>query len=82
MNARLILTKIFGLLILLAVLLGAYWFAIRPGQLHWGATPDEAASAMPGDEIVHQPTFKATRAITISGTPEEIWPWLIQMGYG
>ena len=82
MNARLILTKFFGLLILLAVLLGAYWFAIRPGQLHWGSTPEEASSPMPGDEIVHQPTFKATRAITISGTPEEIWPWLIQMGYG
>jgi hypothetical protein len=28
------------------------------------------------------PTFLATRAITIQGTPEEIWPWLVQMGYG
>jgi hypothetical protein len=28
------------------------------------------------------PKFLATRAITIDGTPEEIWPWLLQMGYG
>src|SRR3974377_142310 len=37
---------------------------------------------MPGDELDPQPTFLATRAITIDGTPAEIWPWLIQMGYG
>jgi hypothetical protein len=24
----------------------------------------------------------ATRAVTIEGTPEEIWPWLLQLGYG
>jgi hypothetical protein len=26
------------------------------------------------------PTFSATRAITIQAEPEEIWPWLIQVG--
>jgi hypothetical protein len=35
-----------------------------------------------GDELNPNPSFLATRAITIDGTPEEIWPWLIQMGYG
>ena len=37
---------------------------------------------MPGDELNPQPKFLATRAITIHGTPKEIWPWLMQMGYG
>jgi hypothetical protein len=37
---------------------------------------------MPGDELDPRPTFLAIRAITIEGTPEEIWPWLLQMGYG
>jgi hypothetical protein len=37
---------------------------------------------MPGDEIVPNPTFDATRAVTINGCPEEIWPWIVQIGYG
>jgi len=54
----------------------------RPAQLRWGATVDEINRPMPGDELDPNPTFLATRGITISGTPEEIWPWLVQMGYG
>jgi hypothetical protein len=27
------------------------------------------------------PRFNATRAVTIEATPEQIWPWLVQMGY-
>jgi len=36
---------------------------------------------MPGDELNPNPKFLATRAITIEGKPEDIWPWLVQMGY-
>jgi len=36
---------------------------------------------MPGDELDRYPTFLATRAITINGGPQAIWPWLVQMGY-
>ena len=35
---------------------------------------------MPGDEIVKRPTFDATRAITIRARPQEIWPWIMQVG--
>jgi hypothetical protein len=37
---------------------------------------------MPEDAAVSDPVFDATRAITIHATPEQIWPWLIQMGFG
>jgi hypothetical protein len=37
---------------------------------------------MPGDGIVTQPTFNATRAITIDADPTTIWPWLVQIGFG
>jgi hypothetical protein len=37
---------------------------------------------MPGDDLVESPSFCATRAITIQGNAEEIWPWLVQIGYG
>ena len=64
------------------VLIGAlYYFVARPYQLTLGATRTEIERVMPGDELDPNPHFLATRAITIRGTPEEIWPWLIQMSY-
>jgi hypothetical protein len=36
--------------------------------------------ALPGDELVAEPTFNATRAITIAAEPDQIWPWLLQVG--
>ena len=38
------------------------------------------ARIMVGDEVVKHPTFNATRTVTIKARPEEIWPWLLQMG--
>ncbi len=35
---------------------------------------------MPGDELLPQAQFKATRAITIAAPPDAVWPWLIQVG--
>src|SRR5258708_36474224 len=62
------------------VLLGVYLRFIRPWQLRWGATNEEVGRAMPGDEVVKHPSFNATRAVTIQARPEEIWPWLVQIG--
>lgn len=62
--------------------MAAYFIWARPYQLNWGASDQEMKQAMPGDQIESYPEFFATRAITIAGTPEEIWPWLLQMGYG
>ncbi len=62
-------------------LFAIYLLAFRPFALHWGSTPEEGARAMPGDSLVRSPYFCATRAITIEGRPEDIWPWLVQMGY-
>ncbi len=59
---------------------GAYLRFIRPWQLRWGATDEEVGRAMPGDDVVKSPTFNATRAVTIQARPEEIWPWLVQIG--
>jgi hypothetical protein len=54
----------------------------RRRHLRWGATDAEVAEAMPGDDRVADPSFDATRAITIEAPPESVWPWLIQIGYG
>ena len=69
-----------GLAVLGAGAFGVYLRFIRPWQLRWGATDEEVARAMSGDDVVKQPTFNATRTVTIQARPEEIWPWLVQIG--
>ena len=46
-----------------------------------GATAAEVAGAMPGDELVTISHFTATRAITINAAAQDVWPWLMQVGY-
>lgn len=58
----------------------AYGLVVRPWQLTWGATEDEVARPMPGDDLVPAPPFVATRAVAIAAPPEAVWPWLVQMG--
>jgi hypothetical protein len=53
---------------------------VRRWHLRWGATPEEAAAAMPGDDLLADAHFQATRAITIDAHPHEVWPWLVQVG--
>ncbi|GAC55504.1 SRPBCC family protein [Gordonia amicalis] len=53
---------------------------IRPWVMTWGATDDEVAAELPGDELLPAADGVATRAITIDAPPEAIYPWLAQMG--
>ena len=64
-----------------AALLILYRFAVRPWQHRWGATDEEVRRAMPGDGVIPTAT-STTRAITIEAAPEQVWPWLVQIGYG
>ena len=49
---------------------------------NWGSTPDEIASALPGDELCPDARIVATRSITLAAPPEQVFPWLRQMGFG
>lgn len=60
--------------------IGGYML-FRPRMRRWGATDDEVAAALPGDERVANPTYITTLAVTINAGPAEIWPWLTQIGY-
>ena len=51
-----------------------------PWQRNWGATEAEVAMALPGDELTAPPVEQNTRAITVAAPPEDVWPWLVQMG--
>lgn len=59
-----------------------YVLALRPWLLRWGATAQEAAGPLPGDELVPTPRLQSTRAVSISAPPSVVWPWLVQMGSG
>jgi hypothetical protein len=48
---------------------------------HSGVCPRERWKALPGDEIVPNPMWQSTRAITIDAPPEQVWPWIVQMGF-
>jgi hypothetical protein len=72
-----------GVVVGAIVLMGVGLFGLyRPWQLRWGSTREEVAGSMPGDEVVPRPAFNATRAVTIYARPEEIWPWIVQIGFG
>lgn len=66
---------------LLAAGLVLYLAAIRPWLLGWGATRQERRQQLPGDDFVPA-RWQTTRGISIAARAEQIWPWLVQMGYG
>ena len=51
-------------------------------QANWGATEDEGLRIMPGDEQLDDARYVRTRAITVDAAPEDVYPWLAQMGKG
>ena len=53
---------------------------LRRPILTWGATADEAAARLPGDELLEDADGVATRAITIDAPRSAVWPWIAQMG--
>jgi hypothetical protein len=52
----------------------------RRWHLHWGASANEIAEVLPGDDVLPHAQYRSTRAITIDAPPEAVWPWLVQVG--
>jgi hypothetical protein len=73
-----------GLFVVATLLVGALvlYLLIRPFHMTLGSTAEEARRSMPGDEFLKQPSLQATHGITIRAAPEQVWPWLVQMGQG
>jgi hypothetical protein len=66
----------------LAVLaLVGYDQLVRPWLRGWGATDRERRAPLPGDDLVRG-RYQSTHAITIGASPAQVWPWIVQMGYG
>ena len=45
-----------------------------------GRDPEEASRALPGDDLIPDPLYATTRAITVQAPAEAVFPWLVQLG--
>jgi hypothetical protein len=57
--------RVWRLPILAGVAIAACILGVRPWHRRWGASPEEVAQVLPGDELVAEPVTSATHAITI-----------------
>ncbi len=46
-----------------------------------GTTSAERRQGLPGDELVDSATLVTEHAIDIAGEPQDVWPWLTQLGW-
>ncbi len=74
--------KLFAAAAFAAALAETYRRFLREPILSWGATADEAASRLPGDELLEDADIVSTRAISVNAPASAVWPWLVQMGSG
>jgi hypothetical protein len=71
------LPHVAGLLFVAYVAAGAI---LWPWHRSWGTTPAERAMALPGDPAGRQVAFELMHGVTIDAPPEQVWPWLVQIG--
>jgi len=69
-----------GTLIGIGILAVIVMFALLPWMDKWGATDDEITASFSGDELVPSPRLLYTRAVTVNAAPEQIYPWIVQLG--
>ena len=69
--------RVAGIAVATAALYGVW---VRPRLMRWGATDEEVAGPYPGADLVPDGKRAATMAVTVEAAPEQVWPWLVQMG--
>ncbi len=66
--------------IALEALGAAYSFVVLPRLRRWGATAEEVSRPLPGDDLLSDPLYATTRAVTVQAPAEAVFPWLVQIG--
>lgn len=74
--------KVLGVGLVTAGAVGVYTLALKPWLMRLGSSADERERPLPGDELVPRPMWGFNHAVTIHAPADEIWPWLVQWGYG
>ena len=55
--------------------------AVQQRLARWWTRDADAARPMRGDAFSAHPDFEMTLAHTTAARPEDVWPWLLQLGY-
>jgi len=74
------LLLILGFPFVLILLVLLFVILLIPLMDRWGTTPAERESRLPGDDLLPEPARVVNRAVTIKAAPEQIYPWLLQIG--
>ncbi|MCE0485949.1 SRPBCC family protein [Ornithinimicrobium sediminis] len=59
---------------------GATAYLLSTRLRRWGTRGDEATRPLPGEELVPGPAASLTQAVDIAAPPEQVWPWVAQLG--
>ena len=59
----------------------AYVRLVRPRLISWGATEEEITGPFPGADLLPGGERSGAMAVTIDARPEQVWPWLLQLGW-
>jgi hypothetical protein len=70
------------MLAIVAPLAFVYFYVLRNWLARWGATEAEQHRHLPGDDLVAEPQWGFTQAITINAPVSQVWPWIVQLGQG
>jgi hypothetical protein len=54
----------------------------RDWRRRWGARPGEPDPSLPGEDLIPDPAWDYTHAVSIAAPPEQVWPWIAQLGQG
>ena len=65
----------------IAISAALFLTTLRPWYNRWGATDEEVSMSMPGDDLIPG-GGSVTRAIGIDAPAANVWPWLVQLGFG
>jgi hypothetical protein len=66
---------------LVPIVAAGAWASLYRLGLTWGSTRAERSQVLPGDEIVVPAPLVTNHAVTIAARPDDVWPWLLQMGW-
>ena len=72
--------KILAIVIVMVAILVVTVVVLTPWMDRWGATESEIAATYLGDDLLPNPASTINRAITIQAAPEQIYPWIVQLG--
>lgn len=60
----------------------SFYAIVRPVMLGLGVSGEERAARMAGDDMISDVRSGYTQAYEIGAPPEDVWPWLVQVGQG